>query len=256
MRYFLSLISLLFLANCGETSFGESQRTIHSPDGDLSVRFELSEAGEILYTLNQHTSELVAPSSLGFSESDLGKLSKKLILEAVASSEGIEEYELPWGEVARVNAPFTELQLSLKHAGTKFTFVIVARLFDDGLGLQYRIPAQSNVNKESDTVHILEEHTQFNLTGDPLVNWGPGDWNSYENNLELTRRSQIDATKYDDRTQLIHRVVPRNAIMTPATMRMDNGMHLSLHEAALIDYPEMTLGGYRRRLRNNPSGFA
>ncbi|MFK8058375.1 MAG: glycoside hydrolase family 97 protein [Saprospiraceae bacterium] len=259
MRYLLFAISLLSLASCGNSGFGESEQepTITSPDGALSVLFERSEAGEISYFLLKNGEELISRSSLGFSESGLGNITKDLSIEDIKATDGVEAYELPWGEVASVNAPFKEIQLSLKHVPTKFTFSVEARLFDDGLGLRYHFPAQANVNMESDVMQILEEHTQFNFPSDPLVNWGPGDWNSYENRLELTRLSEIDAKKYDDRDQLISRVVPNNAIMTPATLKLGNGTHLSIHEAALIDYPEMTLGvnedGFESILAGSPN---
>ena len=262
----LAVAATVLLAACTgvPTGFSESDLTLTSPDGTLTARLDVDAEGRASYRLFRGEEVLVQPSTLGFTvqngSGDSLALRRDFELVDVQTRTGTEAYDLPWGEVASVEAGYRELQLSLKHRATKLRVDVVARLFDDGLGLRYAFPAQSNVNLDSDTLRILEEHTGFRVSGDPLVNWGPGDWNSYENRLELTRRSAIDALKYDDRDQLISRVVPNNALMTPATMRLDEGTHLSIHEAALIDYPEMTLGvtadGFESILAGSPNRAA
>lgn len=214
-----------------------------SPDKSISATFLLSPEGKLSYTLQGNDSlaseqrVFIEPSNLGFSVSEVGEITSGLSVANVTSREGLEAYDLPWGEVAAVEAPFNEVKITLNHDATKVTFAVTARLFDDGLGLRYTYLAVPG----KDSLQLLEELTEFRVAGDPLVNWGPGDWNSYENPVELTKLSKINAKKYDDRAQLISRVIPNNAVMTPATMRLDDGTHLSIHEAALIDFPEMTL---------------
>lgn len=257
MRHFFLLTLLLALVSCGDPGFSESDMQITSPDGQLNLAFTRSETGQLSYGLTKNGKVLIAPSTVGLTFKTLGKVAKDFVVEDVAVTQGVEAYDLPWGEVASVNAPFSEIQLTLKHVPKKFKFNVEARLFDDGVGLRYAFPKQTNSTFPKDTIRILEEHTQFNVLGDPLVNWGPGDWNSYENRLELTKRSKIDATKYDDRDQLISRVVPNNAVMTPATMKLESGTHLSIHEANLVNYPEMTLGvtatGFESILAGSPN---
>lgn len=242
MRHLLILILLATLGSCGKKSFSESDLQTTSPDGQLNVAFKRSESGQITYTLTKNGQTVIANSALGFTVEGLGKATQDFEIEDLDLTKGSEVYDLPWGEVAHVDAAYSEIELSLKHVPNKLTFSVQARLFDDGLGFRYVFPKQNGSGLSSDTLRILEEQTQFNLEGDPLVNWGPGDWNSYENLLELTRLSEIDATKYDNPNELIHRVVPNNAIMTPASLKLENGVHISFHEASLIDYPEMTLG--------------
>ncbi len=244
-----------------------------SPDATIEALFRLTAEGELHYSL-QPTRDRLGPDSLantdqpmlawleerplGIHELELGELRSNFEIMGVDASTGRETYDLPWGEVARVDAAYSEIQLALKHAPTNFHFQIRARLFDDGLGFRYEFPEQSMPTHETDTLRLLEELTGFGVSGNPLVNWGPGDWNSYENRLELTRFDDIDAKKYDNRGELISRVVPHNAVMTPVTMRLADGTHLSIHEAALIDYPEMTLevqenGGFRSTLAGSPN---
>ena len=181
----LSFIALLFVfASCGDASFSESRNRsvgeseieprVTSPDGALKVLFERSDPGEISYFLLKDGEELISRSGLGFSESELGRITKDLTIERIKTTSGVEAYDLPWGEVASVNAPYAEVQLSLKHVPTEFTFSVDARLFDDGLGIRYRFPKQvvDDVESGGRTLQIIDEHTEFNFPCDPLVNWG------------------------------------------------------------------------------------
>lgn len=250
----------LLLAACADADlaadYTDADLTAASPDGRLAVAFALTPDSALTYALTRDGEPVIEPSRLGFTEREWGELTSGFVVAAAETSTGRETYELPWGEVASVDAGFGESLLSVEHPASGARFTVTARLFDDGLGIRYAFPAQAG----RDSLHVLEEHTAFALPGDPLVNWGPGDWNSYENRLELTPLSGIDATKYDDREQLIERVVPNNAVMTPATARLPDGTHVSLHEAALIDYPEATLGvtegGFETLLAGSPNRAA
>ena len=259
MRSKLSIFTglLLLIAACaGEEEPQITNLSMQSPDGQLELVFARTDSGQITYALQRAfprdssatpappstSAAWILPSTLGFELADLGGVTTGLEITAVKEATGSEEYDLPWGETARVEAAYTAAVLTVHHPATGFTFDVESRLFNDGLGLRYTFYKSPNREPlQGDSLSILEELTQFRIQGDPLVNWGPGDWNSYENRLELTRLSAIDAKKYDNRQELIHRVVPNNAVMTPVTMRLDDGTHLSIHEAALIDYPEMTL---------------
>ncbi len=250
----LLLGGLALLTACSKPSSKPSggdltEAFLVSPDESLRVTFARSADGRVSYRLGANPGEgadsaatYILPSTLGFELEGLGRVDSAFEMLDVVKSAGNESYSLPWGEVANVNADYGAIQLSLKHATTGVSVTVEARLFDDGLGLRYTFyKAPNREALGSDTIRILEELTGFRVSGDPLVNWGPGDWNSYENRLEFTPLSKIDAKKYDDRPQLISRVVPNNAIMTPASMRLADGTHLSIHEADLVDYPEMTL---------------
>ncbi len=268
----LLLSGLALLVACGKPSGGDlSEASLVSPDESLRVRFARTGDGRVTYQLSgspagatdTSTAVFIQPSTLGFELEGLGRVDSAFEVVDFAKSSGTESYSLPWGEVASVEADYEAIELSLKHATTGVSVTVEARLFDDGLGLRYTFyKAPNREALGSDTLRILEELTGFRVSGDPLVNWGPGDWNSYENRLELTPLSEIDAGKYDDRPQLISRVVPNNAVMTPATMRLADGTHLSIHEADLVDYPEMTLEvmgageGFRSTLAGSPNRAA
>lgn len=70
---------------------------------------------------------------------------------------------------------------------------------------------------------MQDEHTPFNLAADADCWWIPVDYESYEKIYHCTKVRDLDS------------------VQTPFTIRMANGMHVALHEAALIDYASMTL---------------
>ncbi|MEL6668658.1 MAG: glycoside hydrolase family 97 protein [Bacteroidota bacterium] len=229
---------LLVLSSCSSTDDTSSELTIASPDGSLSLTLFIGGLGsQLSYSLSKDGELVVDTSHLGITEDDWGLLDDGFELIEASSYKGNVSYDLPWGEVSSVDADYEEGKLVVSHTESGATFSVIACVFDDGIGIRYRFPKQG----DKTTLELLEEHTQISLPGDPLVNWGPGDWNSYENPTELSLHSEIEATKYDNRAELISRVVPNNAIMTPATVKLENGVHLTLHEAALVNYPEMTL---------------
>ena len=81
----------------------------------------------------------------------------------------------------------------------------------------------------------------FNLKGNHDVWWIPGDWDIYEHLYSHTKLSEIDALKFQNRSELAQSYIPYNAVNTPLTMLTEQGKYISIHEANLTDYPGMTL---------------
>ncbi len=88
---------------------------------------------------------------------------------------------------------------------------------------------------------IIEERTEFNLTGDHTAYWQPGDWDIFEHLYNKSKVSEIDALKKRNHPNLGQTYIPENAVNTPVTMKTDDGIYLSFHEANLTDYADMTL---------------
>jgi len=114
---------------------------------------------------------------------------------------------------------------------------IVFRVYNDGLGFRFEFPQQEAMN----TVIILDENSRFNLTGNHLCWWQPGDWDIYEHLYHKTRLNEIDALQFQNHKNLAQSYIPENAVNTPVTMKTDEGIYLSFHEANLTDYAGMTL---------------
>ena len=149
-----------------------------------------------------------------------------------------ETWEMPWGEQRTVRNHYEEAYIQLmEKEGSKRPLNLYVRAYDDGVAFRYEFPAQEGI----DSLIIMDEHTEFNLTGDHEAWWIPGDWDIYEHLYNTTRLSGIDAKSKANHPNLAQTYIPENAVNTPVTLRTDDGLHLSFHEANLTDYSGMTL---------------
>ena len=117
------------------------------------------------------------------------------------------------------------------------TCFVVLRVFNDGVGFRFEFPEQGNLND----VTILDENTQFKLTGNNTCWWTPGDWDIYEHLFNTTRFTEIDAISKRGNESLAQTYIPENAVNLPVTMKSDDGIYISILEANLTNYSDMTL---------------
>nr|WVJ86177.1 glycoside hydrolase family 97 N-terminal domain-containing protein [Xanthomonas campestris pv. campestris] len=111
---------------------------------------------------------------------------------------------------------------------------MIVRVYDDGLGLRYHFPAQAGLREAI----IDEEVTEFAIAQPSEAWWIPaGEPIHYEYLYQRTPLNEV---------ALAH---------TPLTLRSRNGLHVALHEAALVDYAGMWLRrteGQRLRATSRP----
>jgi alpha-glucosidase len=149
-----------------------------------------------------------------------------------------ETWQMPWGEQLNVENNYNELIVFLEETAEPFRALnLIFRVYDDGIGFRYEFPEQAGLQE----VIILNENTEFKLTGDWKTWWQPGDWDIYEHLYHETKFTEIEATQYRDHPALGQTYIPFNAVNTPVTMKTADGLHLSFHEANLTDYADMTL---------------
>lgn len=235
-KFLPALIMLLsfFFWQCSK----QPDARISSPDGKVSVLFELDDTGSPVYSVNYEGKPVISPSKMGFEFLDQDALKTNFEWGQVETSSFSEEWEMPWGEQRLVDNTYNQLTVELlEKNGTKRSLLIHFRVYDDGLGFRYEFAEQNGV----DTLFITEELTEFNLTGDHQVYWQPGDWDIYEHLYNQTRFSAIDAIAKRDHPDLAQSYIPVNAVNTPVSMKTDDGLYLSFHEANLTDYAGMTL---------------
>jgi hypothetical protein len=156
-----------------------------------------------------------------------------------------KSWEMPWGEQSMVLNQYNELALTLNEIDIpKRTFIIYFRAYDDGIAFRYEFPEQEGV----DDYIIMDENTQFKLTGDHTCWWIPGDWDIYEHLYNTSKFTEIDAIAKRNHNSLAQTYITENAVNTPVTMRTSQGLHLSFHEANLSDYAGMTLKVNKEKL--------
>ncbi len=230
------LLLSIFLFSC--TKEEKLQTTITSSDKNVEVAFSLNEKGEPTYKVSFKNEEVIKTSTLGFDLKSQPSLKSdfKILNAEIGSFE--EVWEMPWGEQKEVENIYNSLIIELQeNSELKRKLNIVFKVYDDGIGFRYEFPEQDNLKE----VFITDENTQFRLTGDHKVWWIPGDWDIYEHLYSTTKFSEIDAIQFSNHENLAQTSIPYNAVNTPVTMKTENGLYLSFHEASLVDYSGMTL---------------
>lgn len=231
----VSLLTL-FTISCSM----KSATTVSSPDHRLSLTFSLSGEGHPQYSLRHNGTTVIDTSALGFAFRNQPPLLSGLQVVSTAITSYNERWQPVWGEQREIHSNYKELLVKLEETEAPGrTFRIRFRLFDDGLGFRYEFPAQEALG---DSVHIMNEHTRFRLTGDHTAWWIPADYDSYEYNYQTTKVSGIDASRWASENERVDRQIDNfRAVNTPVTMKTGGGLYLSFHEADLTDYAGMTL---------------
>jgi alpha-glucosidase len=217
----LLLVTVFALFTLSELSWSQtSTLSVSSPSGIHTVEFTLKDEVPF-YTVSRNDLELIAWSRLGFELKGEEDLSDGFRVASHSLFEFDETWTQVWGEKKHIRNHYNELAVELAETGEKERQLnIVFRVYDDGIGFRYEFPEQPNLNE----FKILDEHTEFNLTGNHTTWWiGAYQWNRFEYLTEETELSAVDT------------------VHTPFTMRTADGIYMSIHEAALVDYSTMTL---------------
>ena len=194
---------------------------VASPDGTIVVELATDNDGRPAYAVSRKGLPVIASSRLGFLLLDAPKFERNIEIVQPRTRTFDETWEQPWGERRLIRNHYNELTVTLKEKAKPFrSFDVVFRVFDDGVGFRYRFPKQSGLEQ----VKISEELTEFSLARDATAWWIPaGEWNREEYLYHRTPVQQVGDAQ------------------TPITFRFEDGTHLSIHEAALVDYSGMNL---------------
>jgi len=195
--------------------------TASSPEGVISVEVTANNDGFVSYSVSRLGRQIIAPSRLGFLLTDARKLERAFGIAARTVTSHDDTWEQPWGERRFIRNRYNELRVQLQERwGDGRRMDVVFRLYDDGLGFRCEFPEQDKL----ETVNIGAELTEFTIAGEGTAWWIPAfEWNREE---YLYNRTPISAV---------------GVCQTPVTMRLEDGLHLSIHEAALVDYSAMNL---------------
>lgn len=236
IRLLASLIAVFALANTAK-----AEEIVASPDGSIVVTIDVTGEGRPYYRIERGGEAVLAQSALGLLLTDQDKLDRRLKIVGAQTATHDETWEQPWGERQFVHDRHNEITVRFEEdSDEKRRFGVTFRAFDDGVGFRYVFDDASL----GQTLRIADELTEFNFASDGTAWWIPaGEWNRYE---YLYQETPISAVS------MVH---------TPFTVRMTNGTHVALHEAALVDFAGMwvkrTVGtGFRATLAPTGSGAA
>ena len=237
MKNYLFLLSISFLVSLSCSS-NKNQITVLSPDKNIEIKFLNNEAGEIGYLVDFQNNRVIDTYyfSFDFKDQQLFGTNLEIVNSSIFTFD--ETWETVWGEQRFIRNNYNELKVELKEkGGDGRECSIVFRVFNDAVGFRLEFPKQENLKD----VVILDENTQFNLTGDHTCWWTPGDWDIYEHLFTTTRFKEIDALSKRGHKSLAQTYIPENAVNTPVTMKTDDGIYISILEANLTNYSDMTL---------------
>ena len=231
----LFVLSAIFVTSCKQEI---TLLSVKSPSGNNEVAFYVTDEGAIAYSMKHNGGIAIDTSFLGFEFKDQASLGAGLRIVGSESNTFSETWELPWGEQRTVVNNYNDMVIHLEETQEpKRKFDVIFKVYDDGVGFRYHFPEQPAMTE----VIIMEENTQFQLTGNHNVWWTPGDWDIYEHTYNETRLNKVNAISKRNHPNLSATYIPFNAMNTPITMKTNEGLYLSFHEANLTDYADMTL---------------
>ena len=214
-------------------------QTISSPDQKVSMTFELTGNGIPTYQLTYKDKSVIKPSNLGLELANKASFMEGFVIQDSKQSSEDSSWEPVLGEEKSIRNQYNELLVTLAQPSENNRYIHIRfRLFNDGLGFRYEFPKQSQLNY----FIIKEEHTEFNLAGDHKIFWIPGDYDTNEYAYTTSKISEIPnlmkaATVPINAQQPIKTL----AVQTPSMMKSSEGLYINIHEAALINYPAMSL---------------
>lgn len=212
---------------------------ISSPDKNLSLKFELNNAGAPTYQLKYKKKDVIKTSKLGLETKDVPSFLTGFTVTKTEQSSADESWNPVWGEQKTIRNHYNELLVTLTQKAEKDRFIRIRfRLFDDGLGFRYEFPEQDNLNY----FIIKEERTEFAMAGDHKAFWLPGDYDTQEYSTMTSKLSEI-------RGLMKSAITPNSSqtpfsdtgVQTPLMLKSPDGLYINIHEAALVDYSTMSL---------------
>lgn len=216
----LALALSLFSAMQSANAKNNQPHTLSSPDGTVIVQIS-DENGVLQYQVERDGKQVIQPSLLGLRFAQHHGFDEHLKIVDVSQNRSDSTWEQPWGERREVRDNHTELVLDVERKDPQQSMLLRVKAFNDGIGFRYEVPEQKGLNKE---LAITEEITEFNMDQEAAAWWIPArKWNRYEYLYNKTSVNDME---------MAH---------TPVTMKLTNGTHVSLHEAALVDYAGMSI---------------
>ncbi|WDE05923.1 glycoside hydrolase family 97 protein [Thalassomonas viridans] len=219
---------LLFTLGCGLLPLQAAAKSynISSPDGAITLAVDDDNGPS--YRVNFNGQPVIEASRLGMVFKDVAGFDSSFTITSVEKSQVNTSWQQPWGERKTVVDHHNELLIRFSADREQSNrYLVRFRVFNDGLGFRYEVPKQNGLTGK---VEITDELTEFNIPQAEHTTawWIPArGWNRYEYLYNTTPLSEIDR------------------VHTPFTFKLKNQVHVSIHEAALVDYAAMTLDQQR-----------
>ena len=220
---------------------------VKSPNGNVVVSFSLVDNGVPTYQVSYKGKPVIKQSRLGLeltpSNNDGIKPEDTNLMNGfkvtnTETSSFKEVWKPVWGETSSILNHYNEMAVSLTQEHPNRTIIVRFRVYNDGMGLRYEFPRQSNLGY----FIIKDEHTQFAMAGDHTAWWLPGDYDTQEYETVTSKlseiRSKMKAAVTENTSQT---TFSETGVQTSLQMKSSDGLYINLHEAACVNYPTMHL---------------
>ncbi|WP_456075475.1 glycoside hydrolase family 97 protein [Hoylesella nanceiensis] len=220
---------------------------VKSPNGNVVVSFSLVDNGVPTYQVSYKGKPVIKQSRLGLeltpSNNDGIKPEDTNLMNGfkvtnTETSSFKEVWKPVWGETSSILNHYNEMAVSLTQEHPNRTIIVRFRVYNDGMGLRYEFPRQSNLGY----FIIKDEHTQFAMAGDHTAWWLPGDYDTQEYETVTSKlseiRSKMKSAVTDNTSQT---TFSDTGVQTSLQMKTSDGLYINLHEAACVNYPTMHL---------------
>ena len=180
-----------------------------SPDKKLVMHIRQQDNGELTYAFSANQTPLINESSLGFKlESEEVIPSSGWKIEHVSDRQVRGEWKPLWGKRAVVPDHYNELTIELtRPLGTPDRMELIARVYNDGIAFQYRIP-EGNAGE----ANVLAEQTTYNFADDYTA-WF---YNGENHNIGPEKLTETDGTR-----------------LPVMTVKAGDNHYMAIHEANL-----------------------
>ena len=225
----LIVICTLLISSC---SSPQIKTEVASPDGKIKVAFNIDNEGAMSYNVKVDDNIFIDDSQLGFEAKDGLNLKNSFEIIDVHFSSKDETWTQIWGENKTIRNHYNEMSVDMLNEDSIF-LTMTFRVFDDGLGFryEYKVP-------DVDRIYLTDELTSFNIIGDG-TSWSiPADFDTYE---LLYRTLPLNEVK-NANTPFTFKTESRKVVRSQGhKVAESKSIYASIHEAALTDFPEMTL---------------
>ena len=229
MKKSLSSIVMLSAAISSMAAVG-----ITSPSGLLSLEVDVDSKGIPTYSLDYKGKQIISPSKLGLN-ADETKFTEGFTIVGTDTCTVDRTWQPVWGEYSDVRDNFRELAVHLKAENPDRVMTVRFRVFDDGVGFRYELPAQNGSNY----LTLKDELTEYNDYH--KLYCIPGDYDTDEYLWSETTFTKLPDALRNYRKHSEAQRVDGVTIQTPMLIKTKDSVYINAHEAALDGYPAMLL---------------
>ena len=237
---------ILILALTILTTACSSRKTeISSPNKKIHLAFNIDNEGFMSYNIKVNDSIFIDDSQLGFEAKDGLNLKNSFEIIKTEFSSKDETWEQIWGENKTIRNHYNEMAIHLANIDSTY-LTMRFRLFNDGLGFRYEYRI-----KDTDKIIITDELTTFNIKENG-VSWSiPASFETYELLYRTLPLNEVEDANtpftfkttrpqdYKSTSLSVNESISSESVSVSVSVSVS--IYASIHEAALTDFPEMTL---------------